>query len=83
MMKHISLMVFFSLWLVGCVQEPNYQLSASTDYVKEIQILDPDAPARNDGISNELNGKYGQKVISAYHDSAYVPNDARGISQSQ
>ena len=81
MMKHISLILLCSQFLFGCVQEPNYELSASTLYFKDIQILDPNAPAKNDFITNTLEGKYGQKVISSYHDSAYDAKSARDISQ--
>ncbi|MDX2321756.1 MAG: hypothetical protein QNK26_14305 [Moritella sp.] len=81
MMKCLSLILFCSQFLFGCVQEPNYELSASTEYVKDIQILDPDAPAKNDGITNAIEGKYGEKVISSYHKSAYEAKSARNISQ--
>jgi len=80
-MKYLSLILFCSQYLLGCVQEPNYELSASTQYYKDIQILDPDAPAKNDGITNTIEGKYGQKVITSYHDSAYDAKSARNISQ--
>jgi len=80
-MKHISLLLFCSQILFGCVQQPNYELSASTQYYKDIQILDPDAPAKNDGITNTIEGKYGEKVISSYHKSAYDAKSARNISQ--
>ncbi|WP_017219998.1 hypothetical protein [Moritella dasanensis] len=80
-MKYISLTLFCSQFLFGCVQEPNYELSASTQYIKEIQILDHDAPAKNDGITNGIEGKYAQKVISSYNSSAYAAKSARDISQ--
>jgi len=80
-MKYFSLILFCSQFLFGCVQQPNYELSASTQYIKEVQILDPDAAARNDGINTELNGKYGQKVITSYHSSAYDAKSARSLSQ--
>ena len=80
-MKYISLILFCSQFLFGCVQQPNYELSASTQYFKDIQILDPDAPTKNDGITNTLEGKYGQKIISSYHESAYAAKTARDITQ--
>jgi hypothetical protein len=80
MMKNLSLMLLCSLFLFGCVQEPNYELSASTEYIKEIQILDPDAPVKNDGITNTIEGKYGEKVITSYHKSAYEAKSARDIT---
>jgi len=80
-MKYFSLILFCSQFLFGCVQQPNYELSASTQYIKEIQVLDPDAAARNDGIDSGIEGKYGEMVISSYHNSAYDANSARNISQ--
>ncbi|MFT5807278.1 MAG: hypothetical protein ACI9LG_001569 [Moritella dasanensis] len=79
-MKYISLTLFCSPILFGCVQDPNYELSASTQYIKEIQILDPDAPSKNDGITNGIEGKYAKKVISSYNNSAYTAKSARDTS---
>lgn len=80
-MKYICLILFSSQALLGCAQNPDYELSASTEYIKDIQILDPDAPERNDGINNAIEGKYGEKVITSYHSSAYDAKSARKISQ--
>ncbi|MFT5674487.1 MAG: hypothetical protein ACI808_000406 [Paraglaciecola sp.] len=81
MMKYFVPVLFVTPLLFGCVQEPNYTLSASTLYLKEIQILDPGAPVKNDGIITELQGKYGEKVMNTYQNSAYEAKSARTISQ--
>lgn len=78
-MKYISLMLFIMPALNGCNQIPNYQLSASTLHLKEIQILDPQAPELNDGITTGLDGSYGEKIIKSYHQSVYDTKAARDV----
>lgn len=81
MMKNIILVLFVLPTLFACIQTPDYQLSASTLHLKEVQILDPHAPETNEGITNELSGKYGEKVIHNYSQSAYDAKSARKVTQ--
>jgi starvation-inducible outer membrane lipoprotein len=81
-MKNI-LILTISVMLAGCASEPDYQLSASTKHIKAVQVLDPTAGERNDGIVNSLDGQYGKKVINAYHKSDYEAKTARQLSQQQ
>ncbi len=78
-MKSLSIITFTGLTMLGCAHHPDYQLGASYDYVNEIQVLDPEAPERNDGITTALDGKYGQKVMKIYQNSAYDVKSARDI----
>lgn len=78
-MKSISVIIFATLATMGCTHHPEYELGASTEYIREIQILDPGAPERNDGITTGLDGKYGEKVIKTYQKSSYEVKSARDI----
>lgn len=78
-MKSISVMIFAAMATMGCTHHPEYVLGRSSEYVNEIQILDPGAPERNDGITTGLTGKYGEKVMKIYHKSPYEVKSARDI----
>lgn len=80
-MKHISLISLMLPLLFGCIQTPDYQLSASTRHLKEIQILDPQAPELNEGVINDLSGSYGERIIKSYQQSSYNAKDARDVEQ--
>ena len=83
MMKYLAPMLFVAPLLFGCAQDPEYTFSESTSHLKEIQILDPGAPVKNDGIITELTGQYGEKVMQVYRNSAYEAKSARTISQPE
>lgn len=80
-MKNISIILFIIPMLFACNQVPDYQLSASTLHLKEIQILDSQAPELNDGITSELSGSYGETIMKSYQDSSYEAKTARDLKQ--
>lgn len=80
-MKNISLILLMTPMIFACNQVPDYQLSASTLHLKEIQILDPQAPALNDGISSGLAGSYGEQIMKNYQQSTYDAKAARDVQQ--
>ncbi|GIC79617.1 hypothetical protein [Moritella sp. F3] len=82
-MKHISLILLLTPLFVACNQIPDYQLSASTLHIKELQILDPQAPVSNDGIVNGISGIYGENIIKSYHQTTYDAKTARDIEQAE
>lgn len=67
--------------LFACNQVPDYQLSASTLHLKEIQMLNPQAPVLNDGITSGLTGAYGENIMRSYQQSSYDAKAARDIEQ--
>jgi hypothetical protein len=82
-MKHISLILLLAPLFVACNQVPDYQLSASTLHIKELQILDPQAPVSNDGIVTGISGVYGENIIQSYQHSTYDAKTARDIEQTE
>ncbi|WP_259650857.1 MULTISPECIES: hypothetical protein [unclassified Shewanella] len=48
--------------------------------IKQVQILDPDAAERNDGIILSLDGNYGRKVMQSYRASSVSPKTANDIN---
>jgi hypothetical protein len=69
------------LLLVGCAQQPSYQLAHSQQQIKHLQVLDPAASARNDGFFGGLQGNYGKKVVDKYQDSVYDMKESRVLTQ--
>ncbi|PKG73880.1 hypothetical protein CXF86_15860 [Shewanella sp. GutCb] len=47
--------------------------------IKQVQILDPDAAERNDGIILSLEGNYGRKVMQAYRASSVAPQTSKSM----
>ncbi len=73
-----SLLLPFSCLLVlGCAQQPDYILAVSNQQIKQVQILDPHAPERNDGIIATLDGNYGKNVVKKYQRSIYDMKSSR------
>jgi hypothetical protein len=77
-----ALVTLSFLFVLGCAQQPNYILATSNKQIKHIQILDPNAPVRNDGIIAELDGNYGKNVIKKYQRSVYDMKTSRQIKQN-
>ena len=77
MLVKYVLLTFTCLLVLGCAQQPDYRLATSHKQIKQVQILDPDAPERNDGIIATLDGNYGKKVIEAYQRSIYDMKSSR------
>ncbi|NRA56170.1 MAG: hypothetical protein HRU23_18675 [Gammaproteobacteria bacterium] len=80
--KNITRAILLSLaatgLTTGCSQLHQFTLGQSYQQVSEIQILDPQAPGRNEGIVLSLDGNYGYAVTNAYRKSNSLPQTARG-----
>lgn len=68
-----------TLLLTACAQINDFPMGESYQQVKQVQILDPGAPERNEGIVGILEGNYGERVMKAYRESNVAPREARGI----
>lgn len=77
-----SLLALSSLLVLGCAQQPNYQLAASNIQIKQVQILNPDAAELNDGIIATLDGNYGKNVVRKYQRSVYNMKESRQMTQT-
>jgi len=53
-------------------------MGESYQQMKQVQILDPGAPERNEGIVGVLEGNYGRRVMQTYRESNVAPKSARG-----
>jgi len=80
-MKISIVIITSALTTLGCAEQPSYQLATSSQQLKEIQILDPQAPERNDGIAVSLDGNYGKKVINGYLGSSYETKAGRDVTE--
>jgi len=81
MMKIIIIIIISVLAIMGCAEQPNYQLSVASQQLKEVQVLDPMAPERNDGITATLDGNYGKNVINGYLSSSYDTKTGRDVTE--
>ena len=61
----------------ACTSVDEYPISGSLAKINETQILDPMAPENNEGIVNDLDGPYGEKVIAGYQKSNSTPEQGR------
>ena len=61
--------------LTGCAQHYDFAINQSFEQVKQVQILDPEASERNEGIVGVLDGQYGQTVMKSYRTSAVKPKE--------
>lgn len=77
-----SLLVLSSLLVLGCAEQPSYQLAISNTQIKQVQILDIDAPESNDGIIATLDGNYGKNVVRKYQRSVYNMKESRQMTQT-
>jgi hypothetical protein len=77
----LTLAVTSTLIFSGCAAQADYQLRAASVAIKEMQLLDIQAPTRNAGISASLHGKYGNKVLQGYLNSRYNSKSGREITQ--
>ena len=76
-----SLLAVSSLLILGCAQQPSYQLAVSNMQIKQVQILNPNAAELNDGIIATLEGNYGKNVVKIYQRSVYNMKESRQLSQ--
>ncbi|MEW6999553.1 hypothetical protein AADZ86_17830 [Colwelliaceae bacterium BS250] len=71
-------LAFISLVLVSsCTSTDLYPITDSHAKINEMQILDPMAAENNAGIVNDLDGVYGEKVITSYQEASSSPEDGR------
>ena len=78
---HLLWFSSFSLIFVlsGCTQINDFPMGESYYQIKQVQILDPDAPERNDGTILTLDGSYGEKVMDSYRQSSVSPTTAKNM----
>jgi len=67
-----------TLLFTGCTGFHRFSMVDSYEQVNKIQMLDPGAPARNEGIVLPLAGNYGSAVTQVYRQSNSQPQAARG-----
>lgn len=72
-----AVVIICACGLVGCAELNNFPMGESYYQVKQLQILDMEAPERNEGIVLTLEGNYGEKVMKSYRESHYLPRNAR------
>ncbi|QFU25321.1 hypothetical protein FM038_012885 [Shewanella eurypsychrophilus] len=77
MSKRTFILCLMGVSLFGCAELNDFPMDKSYLQVKQLQILDMDAPERNEGIVGTLDGQYGEQVIKAYRESHYPPKRAR------
>ena len=77
-----SLLVITSILVLGCAEQPSYQLAASNMQIKQVQILNPNAAELNDGIIATLDGIYGKNVVKRYQRSVYNMKESRQMTQT-
>ncbi|GIU27933.1 hypothetical protein [Shewanella sp. MBTL60-007] len=65
--------------LTGCTKINDFPMGESHYRIKQVQILDPAAAERNDGIILSLEGNYGREVMQSYRASTVKPATARSM----
>ncbi|NMH64841.1 hypothetical protein HC757_06615 [Shewanella sp. SHSM-M6] len=70
------------LFLSACAQLHDFPMDASYNQVRQVQILDPGAAERNDGIVLSLEGNYGRRVMVTYRESNVAPATAKDMGKS-
>ncbi|MCL1095277.1 hypothetical protein [Shewanella kaireitica] len=63
----------------GCTQVNDFPMGESHYQIKQVQILDPDAAEKNDGIILSLEGNYGRKVMQSYRNSSVAPQSSKSM----
>ncbi|BDY05944.1 hypothetical protein [Ferrimonas sp. YFM] len=78
-MKTMVIAVSSALLLSGCATDviSQFEMGEATRTIKQQEILDPDAVARNAGRVSSLDGQYGVAVMENYRTSTYRPETAR------
>ena len=79
-MKNNLIILSMVMFSVGCTSTNEYPISGSYAKINEMMILDPMAPENNDGIVNELDGAYGEKVVESYRASSSTPSEGKTSS---
>lgn len=65
--------------LSGCTQINDFPMGESYYQIKQVQILDPEAAEKNDGIILSLEGNYGRKVMQSYRNSSVEPQSSKSM----
>lgn len=80
-MKSAPILLLAAGLLAGCAGERHYDfaMGETVDEMNELQIMDPDAPARNDGkiAALGLDGKYGVPLYGKYVKGAEAPAEGK------
>ncbi|GAA3532919.1 addiction module component [Zobellella aerophila] len=80
-MKSAPILLLVTGLLAGCANERHYDfaMGETIDEMNELQIMDPDAPARNDGkmAALSLNGNYGVPLYGKYVKGAEAPAEGK------
>ncbi|CAM3914675.1 hypothetical protein [Shewanella aquimarina] len=71
-----------SLLVSACANEHNFSMGDSYLQVREVQVLDPEASERNDGLVLSLEGNYGRQVMLNYRESSESPTKAKELGTS-
>lgn len=72
--------IFMTVFMSSaCTQINDFPMGESHYQIKQVQILDPEAPEKNDGIILSLDGSYGQRVMQAYRGSTVSPTTAKSM----
>jgi uncharacterized lipoprotein YajG len=70
------------LLLSACANQYDFAMNESYQQVKQVQILDPDATERNNGVVLSLEGNYGRQVMLEYRKSNQMPTESKDIGSS-
>ncbi|QSX39162.1 hypothetical protein JYB85_16340 [Shewanella sedimentimangrovi] len=70
------------MMLSACANMHDFSMNDSYHQVKRVQILDPEAAERNDGLILNLEGNYGRKVMVTYRESSVAPASATTMGTS-
>jgi hypothetical protein len=70
------------LLLSACANQYDFAMNESYQQVKQVQILDPDATERNNGVVLSLEGNYGRQVMLEYRMSNQKPTESKDIGSS-
>jgi hypothetical protein len=70
------------LLLSACANQYDFVMNDSYQQIRQVQILDPGAAQRNDGIVLNLEGNYGRRVMLEYRNSNVSPSVAQEMGAS-
>ncbi|WNC67655.1 hypothetical protein RI845_14155 [Thalassotalea nanhaiensis] len=82
-MRNIIQIISLLLIITGCSSNDPYPITESIAKINEKQILDPMAPENNEGIVNDLDGVYGEKVVTSYQGSSVAPSEGQTSTNAQ
>jgi hypothetical protein len=81
-LPHKLILVSSVLLLSACANQYDFAMTESYQQVKQVQILDPDATERNNGMVLSLEGNYGRQVMLEYRKSNQMPTESKDIGAS-